>query len=93
MDHCEMTDMGVLCDQHQQDDDCSCKNETETIKITDVFVRKNCTCPNIKILSLFLLDYSEIVNIIISSTNKTNYNSSPPLVEVNVQTEHCVFII
>ncbi len=94
MDHCEMTDMHVLCGQHQQNNDCSCEDETETIKITDVFVRENCTCPNVEILSWFIVDffdYSELIHT--TRTNKIDYCSSPPPVEVNVQAEYCVFII
>ncbi len=92
--HCEMADKHILCEQHQQDDDCSCKNETEIIKITDVFVDENYTFPCINMVSIFNLEffyYSDWKNI--ANYNSIDSYSLPPLVINNVQAEHCVFII
>ncbi|RLD40660.1 MAG: hypothetical protein DRI89_11500, partial [Bacteroidetes bacterium] len=52
MEHCEMANKHKSC-ENQQEDDCSCEDKTETIKISDVFINERYSFTNTNVLALF----------------------------------------
>lgn len=94
MAHCEMTNTAKT-DTHHQKEDCSCKNETETLKISDVFIGERFSIPNQKIVDLGSGSFFQFVETIMFSSNcgSTYSSNSPPCIHTDIQSEFGVFLI
>jgi len=94
MEHCEMTNTHKSC-ENQQEDDCSCEDKTETIKISDVFINERYSFTNTNVLALFPVSLFQFEETIVSpaSFNKIKINLSPPLVETDILAKFSTFLI
>ena len=93
METCEITNMSASC-EYQKQDDCSCKDETEIFKLNSNFVvsekQKIAEIPVFDILAT----YCSIINIQtkVSNNNFQIIDISPPLVEIDTQSEFGIFL-
>ena len=93
METCEMTNV-TKSYKHQKQNNCSCKDETETYKLNSNFVvsekQKIAEMPVFDILATS----GSIINIqtIVSNNNIQIIDISPPLVEIDTQSEFGVFL-
>ena len=94
MQDCEMADISETIGHHQQDD-CSCENKLETIKISDVFIIESFSFPTEKTIDLYFVSLFQSMETTIFFTNYsiTNFNSLPPLLKKDIQSEFGVFLI
>jgi len=81
--------------ENQQEDDCSCEDKTETIKISDVFINERYSFTNTNVLALFPVSLFQFEETIVSSAsfNKIKINLSPPLVETDILAKFSTFLI
>jgi len=94
MEYCEMTNTTETC-THYQKEDCSCKNETETLKISDVFIGERFSIPNQKIVDLDSGSFVQFVEttMFASIYGSTYSNHSPPYIQIDIKSELGVFLI
>ncbi|MFK5855864.1 MAG: hypothetical protein QM503_07015 [Bacteroidota bacterium] len=79
---------------HDEQDDCSCENITEIIKINDVFIIEKFTIPTVK--SIDLISHSLLYNIesnpYSSLLNQITHYSLPPPLAQDFQAEFSIFL-
>ncbi len=85
--------MAATC-YHDLQEDCSCEDKTETFKITNDFKCEKFTFLVASSLDLFVISIFNSVetSLLSAKINKTNYNTSPPLIGTDIQVELGVFI-
>jgi hypothetical protein len=94
MEHCEMIDTPKSFG-HYQENDCSCEDKTESIKISDVFVNEKFLFPTEKTIDLYFTSVFQTLKTttFFTSYSNTNFNPSPPLIKKDIQSEIGVFLI
>jgi len=93
MENCEMTNMSASC-EHQKQDDCSCKDETETFKLnTNFVVSEKQEIAEMPVFDIIATCCSVLnLHTIISNNNIQIINISPPGKSLDTQSEFGVFI-
>ena len=93
METCDMTNMSASC-EHQKQDDCSCKDETETFKLNANFVvSEKQEIAEMPVLDVFIMTSSFIkIYTYDLYINIPFIDISPPRKSLDIQAEFGVFL-
>jgi hypothetical protein len=93
MSNCDEMDEPKTCN-HRKQPDCTCSNESEVLKISDVFIGSRFTIPITITLDVSISrvnDISSSLLIFVIANTNTLYNLPPPS-DIDFQSEFSVFL-
>jgi len=94
MNQCQMNDTSAKS-KNQQEENCSCEDETETYKISDTFINQRSSVFVEKVIDFHFACLFQAIDPIkkITKFNTTYLLSLPPLIKSDIQSEFGVFLI
>lgn len=94
MEHCEMTNTSATSN-NQQEDACSCKDKTETLKISNDFINERFSLPTEKTVDLYFVSLFQTIETttFFATYKNANLFPTPPLNKTDFQSEFGVFLI